>query len=404
MHNLLTALTKQKKFSIKSEGVSMRPILNSEDIIYYEKIIFKKVKTNDIVFIKKNQKLFTHRVIYKNDKYLITKGDNNLESDGQIRPQNLIAKAYQIKRNDQILDLENIYLVQSTLYFQEIVKIKKAFEKEKIDFVFLKGLPIHLYYEKTHPRRIYLDCDVLIAKKHFDQGEGILIQSGYKKTDSSLSKTQKNLKNKDIECAYYKIINGFQVVFDIHLEAAFMMTQLGKLEALYPQKLIDQLTDKLLRTKIRVQINGEYFFILNTSYLILYLALHFFHHNFQGAFRLEFINHVISMSFRAQSRNLFVFTELLKIIQKYRLQNFVYPTFFLLNKYYHSPKLYNFSTFKHLNLNKMNIFDDEPRIKSGINRFKNLFLLSPNNIFVKLLIVLNLQVIYSIAWSLRKKF
>ena len=44
------------------------------------------------------------------------------------------------------------------------------------------------------------------------------------------------MKDKESELAYYKIINGFMVTFDLHLEVVFMMTQLGRLEALYPQK------------------------------------------------------------------------------------------------------------------------------------------------------------------------
>jgi hypothetical protein len=67
------------------------------------------------------------------------------------------------------------------IWNQEIIKIKRAFEEENIDFVFLKGLPLHLYYEKTHPKRIYADCDVLINKKDFLEAEKIIIKFGYKK-------------------------------------------------------------------------------------------------------------------------------------------------------------------------------------------------------------------------------
>jgi len=67
-----------------------------------------------------------------------------LESDGKIHPQQIIRKVYQVKRDGRIFDPESLYLLQSTLYFQEIVKIKKAFEREGIGFVFLKGLPLHI--------------------------------------------------------------------------------------------------------------------------------------------------------------------------------------------------------------------------------------------------------------------
>ena len=50
------------------------------------------------------------------------------------------------------------------------------------------------------------------------------------------------------------------------------------------------------------------------------------------------------------------------------------------------------------NIEKINIFDDEPRIKAGITRFKNLFFLSPNPIIVKSLIFFSPQIIYTVGW------
>ncbi len=112
-----------------------------------------------------------------------------------------------------------------------------------------------------------------------------------------------------------------------------MMTQLGQLEALYPQKLIDQLTQEFLATKKEVKINNEKFWILDFKLLILYLALHFFHHNFHGSSRLEFLDRVI----RREKLTSITVNYLTVIIKKYHLQNFVYPSFFLLKKYYQTP-------------------------------------------------------------------
>lgn len=404
MKKLIASLQQQKQFHLKSQGLSMLPILQPNDVLYYKKTVFAQTKPNDLIMVKKNSRLFTHRVIYKDKNYLITKGDNNLESDRKIYPRQIIAKVTQVKRNGQIFNPESLYLLQSTLYFQEIVKIKEAFEREKIDFVFFKGLPLHLYYEKTHPRRIYLDCDVLIAPNDFLKAEKILFQFGYKKGKTELSSTHKKIKNKEIENTYLKVINGFSVVFDLHLEVVFMMTQLGKLNALYPQKLIDQMTNEFLKNIRTVKIQNEYFPVLSNENLILYLALHFFHHNFQGAFRLEFLDRII----RKERINNVLVNRLIETIKKYQLQNFVYPVFVLLQKYYHTPLPNKFLksiqpvnplTRKLVNkLIKTDIFNDEPRITAGMNRFKNLFFLSPESLWRKLLIFLNPQVLYSIFW------
>ncbi len=402
MKKLIASLQRQKQFLLRSQGSSMLPILRSDDVVYFKKTCLKNLKINDLVLVKKSHQLFTHRIIYKktvfkkDSLYLITKGDNNPESDGKIYPKQIIGKVTKVKRDGKEFDPNQIYLLQSSLYFQEIIRIKSLLEKQKINFVFLKGLPLHLCYEKEHPRRIYADCDVLIDKKNFQKAEKIIEKFGYKKTIEG---------KKQVENNYFKVINGFPVVFDIHLEPAFLMTQFSGLEALYPQKLIDRLTEELLNNKKQIIINNEKFLILNSKFLILYLSLHLFHHNFRGAFRYEFLDKVIRKS-RLSTND---WQNIASIINNYQLTNFVSPVFVLLKKYYKTPipgfflkdiksNFMNFINFKNLG-----IFDDESRIPAGINRFKNLFFLSPRPLFVKVLIIFNPQVLYSIFWILQKK-
>lgn len=415
MEKIFKKLLRLKTLPLKSTGQSMLPILRPNDIVYFKKTPFLKIKVNDLIIFKKKNQLITHRVIYKTKKYLITKGDNNPNSDGKIYPKQVLGRVYQIKRNGQIFKPETLYLIQSTHYFSEIVKIKNEFDKKNINYVFLKGLPLHLYFEGTHPKRLYADCDVLVDKKDSQEAEKILFSFGYQKADTSLSSFQKKLQDKQVENAYYKTINGFTVVFDLHLEVVFMMTQLGKLEALYQQKLIDDLTEEFLKTKRKIKINNEPFLILDTFYLILYLALHLFHHNFSGAFRYDFLDKVIKKS----KISIKSWQEIALIIKKYQLNNFVFSVFFLLKKYYQSPipknffkkiqpkTLNNFYTIFTLPftqfLHKINIFNDEPRIRAGIKRFLYLFIFSPSPFWKKILIIFNPQVIFAVFWVVWKK-
>ncbi len=387
----------------KSGENTMRPIFYSGDDLYYRKITFGQVKTNDIVIINKDRRIIAHRVIYKNSRYIVTKGDSNLKSDGKIYPGNLTARVVKIKRDRNIFRPEDIYLSQSTVYFNEIVRIKKEFEEKGIDFVFLKGLPLHLYIEKSHPKRLYFDCDVLIKENDYSNAEKILLGHGYKQADS-------RRKKNPFEITYNKIINGFMVSFDLHLKAVFTMTRLDRINALYPQKLIDQLTSDMLRTKRPIKIYGESFFILNSQYLIIYLALHFFHHGFRGAFRLELLAKIISLT----ARNKYLWFGLTDKILKYHLQNFVYPVFVLLIKYYKTPIPKRFLVSvqslsflpKYLSsriYNRGDIFDDIPLAKSLINRFMNLFFLSPSPVWKKLQVMLYPRVLYMIFWTLWKR-
>src|SRR5581483_108881 len=96
---------------IKTFGRSMRPFFSDGDIVIIKKVEFSKIKTNDIVTVKKNKNFFTHRVIYKSlhtsekngRSYIITKGDRNIWSDGKIYPAQIIGKVEKIERDGEIL-------------------------------------------------------------------------------------------------------------------------------------------------------------------------------------------------------------------------------------------------------------------------------------------------------------
>jgi signal peptidase I len=372
----------------------MIPTIYPKDGIFFQPVAFNKIKVYDIILFEQRKKLVAHRVIFKAKRYVICKGDNNPYSDGKIYSNQIIGSVYKIKRNGKIFNLDYLYLIQSTVYFEEIVKIKRAFEKEKIDFLFLKGLPLHLYYEKSPPKRIYSDCDVLIDKSRYKDVRRVLFKHGYKINFMSSSFWRKKQLNRQVEVNFTKIVSGFEVIFDVHFEPAFffLMTQFPALEAFYSQKLIDKLTKELLVNKREIIINDEKFFILDTKYLVLYLALHIFHHNFRGAFRYQFLDKI-------NRKSRFLWKELEEKIKEYRLQNFVYPVFILLKKYYQTP-VPNFFTkliepsnnFARKQFNNLNVFDEDPPVRAGVNRFLNISLLSPNPLWKKLLVFINLEV------------
>lgn len=394
----------------------MLPVLHPGDVLYVKKVSLGKLKINDIALLKKYQRIFIHRVIYKAKNYLISKGDANLKTDGKIFAKNIIGKVYKIKSRDQVINLDHFYLLQSTSYFEEIVNLKNSLEKENVNFVFLKGLPLHLYFEKTHPRRFFFDCDVLIRKRDFKKVKKTLTKLGYTKTDRPLSRLHQGIKDKTIETSFRKIINEFPVVFDVHFEPVFMMNQLSQLEALYPQGLVNQMSDNFLKEKKWAKIYNQSLPILSFDNLVLYLALHFFHHNFRGYFRLELLSNILKkvLPRKAKLKKKLTFENALCFkIKKYRISNFVYPTFLLLKKYFNGNLSDTFLNQikperKYLNRLKKkiastNIFEAETRVKAGIERFKNIFFLSPNPFYKKIQVFLNPAVIYSIAWIIYRK-
>lgn len=300
---------------------------------------------------------------------------------------------------------------QSAVYFPEILKVKKSFEVNKIDFLFLKGLPLHLYFEKSPPGRILADCDVLIAKKDGLKAGKIFKRLGYELTETAYSKLHHRLKDKLTEVTYFKVVNNCLVAFDVHFEVVFLMNQLGKLDALYPQRLVDEMTQQFLKQKRKVKIKGGLFPVLSPSNLIIYLSLHFFHHNFKGVHRLKFLNKIVCYYRKNMTNELG--EEIVDRVKYYQLQNFVYPGFVMLNarlglvfpqriidriKPDRSVLKYIDKLIRH-----QNIIDREDQLAAGINRFKNIFYLSPRPLRRKILIFLNPAVIYSFIWSIAKK-
>ncbi len=395
-------------FSLKAEGNSMVPLLLPGDLVRYKKKTFSQINVNDICLVKLTNIFATHRVIYKTGSYLITKGDNNLTSDSKIYPKNLLAKAYSIKRKKQEILIDSIYLLKSSVYFKEIVKIHKAFKQAKLNYLFLKGLPLYLYYTNSHPRRLYADCDVLVSKTQQTTAEAILYSNGYRKVNASINKVQEKLKNKEVEFTYYKQVGGIGVTFDLHVEVVFMMTQIGKLESLYKEKDVLALTNLFLEKSRLVAVEGEKLPFLSPGHLILYLCLHLFHHNFKGAFRYQFIFEVAKKHNKS-----IVEKEIASLCNRFRLQGFVFPAVYFLNKYF------NNSLFKRLqerlganertkkitaeSLEKIDVFSEDNRLSGGIARFKLLFLLSPEKLLKKLMVFVTPSVLFAIFWSLHKK-
>lgn len=334
MQKLIEELINLHSIPLKSTGTSMLPILKENDTVFYKKIAFQKIKVNDILTLRHDGQIISHRVIYKTKNYLITKGDTNTISDGRIYTKHIIGKVYQIKRDNQIISLESAYLLQSTIYFKEIVKIKTALEKAKINYVILKGLPLHLYFEKSHPQRLYADCDILVEKAKQKILEKILIGQEYQPENQVNLPTYKKFLKVDLkEESYYKIINNFFVSFDIHNEISFthsVQTPISSLE-----KQAARMTQSFLSDKKFVNLTGNSIPILSTNHLVLYLLHHLYNHLWTSIRQLDFIALTIK-----KSENKINWSKIIETAQDYKILNFIIPGIFLLKKYFNVREPY----------------------------------------------------------------
>ena len=373
----------------------MLPLIAPGSDITFKKVGFNQLSVNDLVLFKQYSQLVCHRLIYRTPDYLITKGDNNLNSDGRIYPSQILGRLIAIKYNRQVIIPESLYLAQSTHYLQEIILLNRTFNKANLNYLFLKGLPLYLYYEKAHPKRFYADCDVLIDKSDLTKAIKILKQHGYLWSKKSLAPLLGRMKRYEPELVFYKTIKGFTVTFDLHQELVFLMTELGQLNSLYPTDLHQQLTAEALKAKRLIKYGGQSFPVLSAKHLVLYLGLHLFHHNFTGAFRYRFLKKVISIE---QKRNRLQWRELRRLIKQYYLQNYLNPVFSLLKKYYQVNCPLYIKTRKTINIKYLDIFSQQGRMLSGLTRFRNLFWLSPRPFWRRLLVFVNPLTLATAIW------
>ncbi|MBP9718984.1 MAG: signal peptidase I [Candidatus Levybacteria bacterium] len=398
----------QKCIKLPAFGNSMYPFFISGDILSIQPISLAEIKVNDfITFLQKNV-FITHRVIYipPSKKYILTKGDANHEPDKKVFPEKIIGKVMKIHRNGKTFLSDTLYHLQSLLYLKEINKVNTIFQKNNINFVFLKGLPLHLYFEKKIPQRLYADCDILIDKKDIPHCITILKKHGYSIRNPNTT-VPKFLQTYPPEFDMTKTINGIPVSFDIHTEVCFMVKQFfGGMSSLYSEQLLDNLGKTFLKNKRTITLEKSHFPLLQKEDLILYLALHLFSHNLKG------YHHYESLKTALTKQNI-DFTILAKSIKEFQLENYVYSIFLLLEKYYHIKFPISFIktiqppekiiTYIKRHMLTTNIFSDEGKLTRGEEKFRHIFSLSPNTMLKKLSIIFSLPIMYSIAWVILKK-
>ncbi len=396
--------------TIRTFGLSMYPMLLDQDIVYLERVMFERIRVTDVICVKKDRHIYTHRVIYRTEKYLITKGDSSIMADGRVYPKNVIGRVSKIKRNGQIITLNELYLFQGTIYFDELKKIASEFKKNKVDYLVLKGIPHDLYYLKRHPSKIYSDCDILIRPKDKERVNAILKKLMYRtETQQRISYLQRYVGADVKEIIYYKKRSNFIFRFDIHYEIN-VFSHIIKLPFPFLQQISDSFTKEMMKNKQLLEVNGTKLPMLKLEDLLIYLLLHTFGHGYTGALRFEALKTLFG------NKSITTKSTIDTIIEKsesYKLIHFLAPPLYLLHKYYdiHTPyeilqkrfpKKVSFSIaiYKFLS-KKEGLFNDMTATYSA--RFRKaifLVLYSETNVMKKLYYVLQPKLILHLCFFL----
>lgn len=393
---------KNNSFVVEISNSDMVPVLSQHDQAVFEKITFTKLRINDVVYGEQKGKTLIQRIIYIKNNYIIVQADKNTNTYVKLTQKGYIGLITGIKHDNDVVPLDSIYFLQSSIYWKEIEKVTKIFYKNKIEFVFLKGLPLHLFYEKAIPRRIYADCDILVEKMAMQKVERIFNNLGYKKSNTE-SLIGKEMSEK-AEISFTKNVDGGFVCFDVHREVVFLMSRVGDVDRLYPKKLFNSLNTKFLDEKRYRNINKQKYPLLSQSNLVVYLLLHLFNHNFKGTYRYYFLVNIL--------KTVTNYEEIRNTIKQYKLENFIYPSILLLNIFFLkncgaskiiSKKNMQGKKVKYIEkvVKNISVFQDDD-ISKG-KHFRLLFSLSPQPLWVKLLVFADTKIIFSIFWVFTKR-
>ncbi len=334
----------------------------------------KKLEIDELIIFKQKSKLILHRLVYisPNQKIIITKGDNNFFPDSPINKSKIIGKVRQIKRQNRIITPNSIYKIQSSLYLKYLNQIVAKLHQQQINFIFLKGIPLHLYINNHIPYRIYADNDLLIHRSDFTKVKNIFTNLGFYPAKTTRS-TQIN---------FIKDTHPFPIVIDLHLEPAISFTKITSLAKLTPTTKLTKYLFHHLQTFTYQNISYP---ILDNETLLFYLLLHLFHHNFRGYHRFQLIHDLII-------RKSIDWQKFQQLTLKLNYQNIIYPGLKLIQKLYlpnlslpHlNPSLASrLSTFYFLHLPLTHFFITQTRFQAARQRLLLTMLLAPTSIHNK---------------------
>lgn len=400
----------QKTFCIKAEGRSMLPLLYTGDIVEYKKTSLSKVRINDIVLTYKDGIFMTHRVTYKTRNYIITRGDNNRGADGRAHPNHILGKVTRFKRNGVWHTIEEQYIAQSLYYLKEVKKISKKLQIRNIPHVFVKGVVTSLKHHGQLPQRIYADCDLLIHREDFQKVRLIFEQENYTFVQNQQSVA---IQSKDstpkFEGDFYKKVGTTPIYFDVHLEPVFLMTKLNGMGFLYKDSTRKKLGSHFINNRDWIMFGkDDRYPVCSVTDQILYLALHFFHHNNTDITRLYFLHELIRKNGRRVQWNEFIQTT-----KRFSLSAYVYPALVLLKRYFKTTipqevlrqlALHGYKKkVVSIAMRHSDIFSEDARLRAGIMRFILIFVLSPEPMWKKALLFVHPDTILSTLWVLMLK-
>jgi hypothetical protein len=110
---------------LKINGDSMRPWLCQGDTVVVRRIDIDQLRPGNILVIRTNGDLLTHRLIAVNDNVWLTKGDASPAPDKPVSPREILGRVESIERSRTIIDLQQGWVLRAS-HFLAWLSLKEA--------------------------------------------------------------------------------------------------------------------------------------------------------------------------------------------------------------------------------------------------------------------------------------
>jgi len=97
-------LTEKHKVKVRLGGSSMYPYLKDGDMATIEPFDLEKLEIGSVVVFRRNNRWFAHRLLKKEDGYLLTKGDAVFRKDPPVSHCDYLGLVIGIERNGKNKD------------------------------------------------------------------------------------------------------------------------------------------------------------------------------------------------------------------------------------------------------------------------------------------------------------
>lgn len=112
---LRNILIDEKTIGLIVKGASMLPYLKEGDRVWIQKAEWDCLRVGDLLAFEQNHGIFTHRLIKKTSRVLLTKGDNNLFADSFLTPHQILGKVIGFERMGKYYSLDRKQVVINSL-------------------------------------------------------------------------------------------------------------------------------------------------------------------------------------------------------------------------------------------------------------------------------------------------